>query len=277
MKNSYIKKFSTKIKKLTSKVNIKLLAKFSEKVKPIYFDVEGINFKLRDDPVIKLLFAKRRFKTECQIIKRILKEGNYFIDVGANIGQLTLKASQICKSEGKVISIEPNLYTYQILLENINFQRSKSNIMPLNIAISDTNGNCFITNQEKSHELNYINKNDNGGNLVSCLKIDSLDFLKGNKIKILKIDTEGHDMNVLRGAKELILNTEYLIIELNFDEREQCLNYLSNKGFNIGPIYASPYLHIGEFNDVRFKNGWTYLAFKESRNDINKKLTTNKA
>lgn len=141
------------------------------------------------------------------IMKEILKKGDTFIDIGANIGLMTLHAAKITGKSGKVLSFEPLSSTYNILNKNIilnNFQ----NIKAINIAIGSTNGIVDIfeniavcrgaASLIKSNNTKYHHK-------VDIKRIDN--YLKEQNIKninCIKVDVEGWEIEVLKGATNIL-------------------------------------------------------------------------
>lgn len=73
---------------------------------------------------------------EIRFLKRNLKPGDIFLDIGAHIGFYSLIASQLVGGKGKVLAIEADYYIYQKLLYNIQLN-SLNNIIALNYGVSD--------------------------------------------------------------------------------------------------------------------------------------------
>lgn len=138
------------------------------------------------------------------------------IDIGANIGNHSLFFADYFY---KVKSFEPNIRTYQALYAN---SKLSNNIETFNFGISD---------QEQSLLLN-VSKNNVGGSfllekrnnntevnadLVQLFKLDTV-LDENEKITLMKIDVEGHESKVLKGAKNIIEKHKPLILfELNLN------------------------------------------------------------
>ena len=125
-------------------------------------------------------------------------------DVGANIGYHTLELSRLAK---KVYSFEPCKNTYSYLLKNIK-ANNLTNVIPVNIALSDKNGPALLENDGKSGS----NKIGKYGEKIKTVKADDLNV----KFDLIKIDVEGHELNVLKGMKKILKNKPILIVEYNF-------------------------------------------------------------
>ncbi len=142
-------------------------------------------------------------------------KGRTFFDIGANIGIYTLALSKIAKY---IYAFEPERTNYKRLVRNLNIN-SIANAKAIRKALSNQNSNNLPL---------YIHKNNKGlhstviplSNKTQIIKAVTLDhFVKVNKIKdigLIKIDTEGGELNVLTGAQKTIRELHPpLLIELN--------------------------------------------------------------
>ena len=136
------------------------------------------------------------------------------LDIGANIGMTALYLSSKYKN---VYSFEPHPITFKILQLNADLS-FKKNIIPNEIALSDNNnqvdiidwnphhsGQSKIINKE-SQIKKYQNKNFKSKKYkVQCETVDDYVREKINgRISLIKLDVEGHERNVLNGAKKTI-------------------------------------------------------------------------
>lgn len=141
-----------------------------------------------------------------------LREDDLFFDIGANVGVYTVLTSKIKKA--KTISIEPLPSTYNKLIDNIQINRLE-NVTAENIGLSYEKSKLyFTTNKDTMNSValsSDINKQE--------VDVDTLDNLsvKYGIPKVMKIDVEGYETNVLRGAKKVLAseNLEVIILELN--------------------------------------------------------------
>jgi len=148
---------------------------------------------------------------DIDFISEIKLGGGVFLDIGANVGIFSLIASQ---TFDEVFSFEPNPETYKILENNIKINLNK-NITAYNIGLS---------NQNSTMEL-YVNPLNNGGASLNKFNqkitqegvgydwdkvdvqvgiLDDIFILKNKRIDLIKIDVEGHELLVLKGALNLI-------------------------------------------------------------------------
>ncbi|MEY4573680.1 MAG: hypothetical protein RLZZ595_26 [Bacteroidota bacterium] len=173
---------------------------------------DGIKIKLYEESVLSQYIYYGYEIEERAYVSSVLKEGDYFVDVGANTGLYSLIASELVGQTGRVISFEPTLDTYNQFLENIDINRL-TNIDSFNIGLSDLPGQLelYISNKGFDAWNSFaitINGNSNQKKLVD---VSSLDLVLSNydksKIKLIKIDAEGWEKYILKGGIDLF--TEY--------------------------------------------------------------------
>lgn len=147
----------------------------------------------------------------------ILKKGDCFVDVGANIGIMSIFAAECVGREGKILAFEAHPKTAILLQENIELNGLK-NIQVCQYALGSIEG--------KTHIYDNWQVNRGGASLVvktdtsEAYEIDihSLDqvFPSDCIPKAVKIDVEGFELEVLKGAVETIRKYHpVLIVELS--------------------------------------------------------------
>lgn len=167
---------------------------------------------------------------------RNLREGDTFIDVGANIGFYSLLASALVGKFGKVYAFEPTPRTFTLLVWNTS---AKSNVILKQAALMERAG---------VRELSDYGVEKSGLNTIIPLSIP--DDIEPTKISVeattldaycseydirptlIKIDTEGAEEMVLRGGRE-ILTTHHpvLIIEVQRKSPETVIELLESVGY----------------------------------------------
>ena len=148
----------------------------------------------------KWVDANYRHAAEDNFFLDYVKKNNTVIDVGANIGTVTLLLANIVGKNGNVYSIEPHPTTHRYLVENIKLNKFE-NVTTFNIALG-----------EKSMQVNFSNfKSDDQNKILNLgsklsIKMSKLDDLpiKESMIDLLKIDTIGYEKFVLLGANSLL-------------------------------------------------------------------------
>lgn len=175
------------------------------------------------------------------IIKNLLKKNDIFIDVGANSGYYSLLASYIVSKHGKVLAFEPIKDTYIRLLKNRNINKF-TNIHAYNIALGNYNGKIKINISRYSDGQNSIGKiKDSYKQItVNIKKLDTIiKNLKIKNIKLMKIDAEGYELEVLKGSSKLLKNNPKIIFEYNKEslyrnksDYNSIFEFLTSLGYN---------------------------------------------
>lgn len=142
------------------------------------------------------------------ILENILVNKSSFVDIGANIGLMSLHAANILNGKGRVISFEPLPGTYNILQHNIKINNF-NNIDAANLALGSENGTVEIfENLKINRGSSSLIKPDEteSGYKIEIKRLD--DYLAENnidhKVDCLKIDVEGWELEVLKGASSLL-------------------------------------------------------------------------
>jgi FkbM family methyltransferase len=170
-------------------------------------------------------------KGTIQLLTDLLKSGSTFLDIGANIGLLSAIASKRVGPEGKVIAVEANPKTVDILRHNLALNDcTNTDIYPF--ALGAENGTALLYENWEVNRggASLLSQGDAEGIEVPVRRLDEL--LTDEVIDVLKIDVEGFELEVLKGGIELLKNQlPVLIIEVS-EQRE------NEKGVSPQEIYA---------------------------------------
>lgn len=193
------------------------------------------------------------------IIKKYLKNNiDVYVDVGAHNGEMI----EIISNEfvvNKILAIEPNPDCYLKLKKLKYFKK----LLIFNLALSDKKGFDFLKIGHISTMSTINDLNDKSvytkfkkiimsifyfSNQIYKRKIkikkdllsNILKLSKIKKIDLLKIDTEGHEFNVLKGAKNFLKNTHLVLFEFHYDDSiikkysyNDVNNFLQKKNFKL--------------------------------------------
>ncbi|MGB3507840.1 MAG: class I SAM-dependent methyltransferase [Microcoleaceae cyanobacterium] len=164
-----------------------------------------------------------------QLIPSLLQKGDCFIDIGAHIGYYSVFVAKIVGSAGKVFAFEPELLNYQTILENISLN-NLNNIKSFNLAVgSETKQIQIFFNQDNDggHALwnvgkHPFNQKSLQNQTMQNTQLSTLDDILGQEenianLKMIKIDTEGAELDVIKGAVNTIskYDVPYIICEIN--------------------------------------------------------------
>ncbi len=192
---TYIKIFLASV---LSKFLIFFIGKYhTKKVNNLFFDLdlsEGIDLRL----FLNFLEEKKLYKC----LKKLLRPNKQYnmIDVGANIGSVSLSLASIFKNSN-VLAFEPSFYAFKKLKKNLNLNsRLEKRIKLFNSSIS--NSKKIKNSSYSSWKLDF-NKNSHpvhkGILKEASKKTVSLNSImkKVKKVDFIKIDTDGHEYSVL--------------------------------------------------------------------------------
>ena len=147
-------------------------------------------------------------------VLHFLRPGDLFVDIGANIGSYTLLASA---TGANAISFEPVPATFEVLLDNLHLNRLESRVDARNQAVGRSSGKLeMIADQDTTNQA--LRTGDRyAGETVHVPVVTLDDALQGALSKLIKIDVEGFETEVLAGAAETLANPDLraVIMELN--------------------------------------------------------------
>ena len=198
---------------------------------------------------------------------RLLRAGGCALDIGANIGHMSSIMAARAGSTGTVHSFEPHPQVYQELDYNVHTWSDVPGVCRVhahNFGLSDVNGEGIIE-MPKSFDGNrgvafVVSEGDAGASAAphgvrSPIQLRRLDdFWSGigetRQIDVAKIDVEGHELSVLKGAAKLIGTgmIRDIIFEENRPYPTDVTDYLSAQGYSIhllekglwGPLISLP-------------------------------------
>jgi FkbM family methyltransferase len=138
-----------------------------------------------------------------QVIQRILKEGNVFLDIGANVGVHSMVASELVGSTGRIYAADASLENCRVIQSSVRrYGRNNIIIVPLalsdavrleNISIDSTGSNKVVRRNDDPALAVY------NFETILCGTLDNL-LPPLERLDLVKIDVEGREGSVLRGA-----------------------------------------------------------------------------
>jgi len=209
------------------------------KDEPITFAFpKDVSFRLYPwGQIAEFLYIRGFEKIELELTTSYLREGMNVIDVGANIGLYSILAAKLVGKSGRVWAFEPSSETYEHLLENLSLNGVDS-VIPNKLALLDIddiklllerNAGCgdaerylsIYPNHPSLHNKSLADHGDS--ELVKVTSLDSYmdENLKNVKVDFIKIDVEGCEYSVLKGAKKLLLSNSDVVLLFEFT-KEGC-------------------------------------------------------
>jgi FkbM family methyltransferase len=186
-------------------------------------------------------------------ISSVLKPGDVFIDVGANIGYFTMLAAKCVGASGKVYAIEASPSTYDLLIANLRLNGVK-NVEAINMAVADKE--CHVRIQ--SNDTRNI-----GANSVHIVASGAADSVVGRPLqdivapnlgraRFIKIDVEGAENLILPSILDYFvqLDSDTIIVSEIAKKNAHLIEFAKAKGFTIRALrnnYAISHLLIRSF------------------------------
>ena len=149
------------------------------------------------------------------------KKFNHILDIGAWVGTWSLAMNKFC---GRVVAFEPDNVHYACLVKNV-----PDNVETHQLAIGSEKKMISLSNDDFTQSKRVI-----GEGSIPMITIDSLEL---DDVDVVKIDVEGYEMEVLKGAEDTLQNVQYVMIELNNNTKKygssngKIEQYLKSLGF----------------------------------------------
>lgn len=188
--------------------------------------------------IAKLAFVFReRYERELLLLQKLLSPGMTFVDAGACYGIYTLAASKIVGSAGSVLAFEPAPRAFRILQKNVSLN-SLPNVTAYSLALTTSSGKALLY-RHPNVGCDSLGKDDSFTSTSEVIATESLDSVLGktlvSRVDVIKIDVQGAEEWVLRGATEVLNSNHPVVI------------------FEVYPPCAAP-LHLSP------RGAWDFLA-----------------
>lgn len=144
---------------------------------------------------------------------RVLPPGSVLFDVGANIGLYTVPAGRKVGDAGRVVGFEAHPWIYGFLSGNV-ARNCGANVTVENLAVGDSSGETSIAFNARNIGETRVALDDEAGVRVRIVTLD--DYCRQHaitRVDYVKIDVEGYEANVLRGARQLMADNDGIVIQ----------------------------------------------------------------
>ncbi len=174
----------------------------------------GFRLSIRAFSYDDLLVISSRY--EACIADLLPPRGTVAVDAGAFIGLYALRYARAVQSEGRVIAVEPHPASFRLLERNVR-RNGLSNVTCLEAALGCEQGEAWLAHQEETSTASLVRPQKRSIRvplepLDAVLKREGVD-----QIALLKIDVEGAELDVLKGAAETLARSPAvrLIVEVH--------------------------------------------------------------
>ena len=161
--------------------------------------------------------------------------GDTVLDIGANLGAYTLRYSRLVGPRGKVHAFEPEPLTFRLLSFNIAFNHA-GNATAFQEAVGDWNGTAdfFISPTVTNHSM--VDRDPRARRIQ--VPLTTIDTFQEEHVPpdLVKIDVEGFEMNVLKGAAGTLTSRRpRLQVEVHHPHSDGCdvCSYLDGFGYRL--------------------------------------------
>jgi len=182
---------------------------------------------------------------------QFVNDNSVFIDVGAHMGTYSINLAPHCKH---VYSFEPQQFTYYQLCGNV----------ALNGLFNVTCYNNAVSDEVCTKELNIISHDGGGSTLevdtigvrnekiikkqsVETVRIDDYNF---SDVSFIKIDVEGHELEVIKGAINTIEKYNPVLLfecwncDWYVDKKDLTINFVKSLGYSVTSVKNYPHMFI---------------------------------
>ncbi|KAF4753468.1 hypothetical protein FOZ62_022525 [Perkinsus olseni] len=182
-------------------------------------------------------------------MQSILRPGDVFVDAGANLGSYTIPMAEHVGPAGMVLAFEPFRWTYQLLNANVALN-GLMNVWTYQAALSDTTGQSLLLQPQlrffsspggvRAHPTNQtggLSEEDSkqlydtewGAEVVESVRLDDIVFgsnlfagrSREPTVSLIKVDVEGMEVNVMRGALKTLETFHPIVWSENVDYFEK--------------------------------------------------------
>ncbi|MDF2681166.1 MAG: hypothetical protein K0R47_2356 [Brevibacillus sp.] len=163
-----------------------------------------------------------------QPLKKVVQPDFICLDIGANIGTISLALSYLA-NQGKVYAFEPSNINYSYLVKNI-AENQITNIEPLHLGVFDRNGTIHFHEDSRGGGWSFIPQDEKvvsqSNQHINCVRLD--DWMELNlipRVDLIKLDVEGSEYTVLESGLNTLRKWDPdLIIEFNLESMRDNFN-----------------------------------------------------
>jgi len=195
----------------------------SYKKRHVYLDIDNfMEYKFR-------IFASKKEPETVEWIEGRFKEGDVFFDVGANVGVYSLIADAYFSKKIKVFAFEPAFFNYNKLCRNVWRNKAKIRCYPFAISDKTEDAELYLHDMKSGSAQHNLDENvDDMGERyespfiqnVLAVSLDELVSRFGFPVPDhLKIDVDGLEQKIIRGAKNTLCNGKLKTVMLETNER----------------------------------------------------------
>lgn len=148
-------------------------------------------------------------QAEVEFLCSVVRQGDVVVDAGANIGAIAVPLAQAVGPRGKVLAFEPQRLVFQMLCANA-VLNGLTNVHAVSSALGAQLGKLYLTtpNYEREGNFGAVSLGRDG---LSGAEVHTVDLVDLDRLDLMKVDVEGMEADVLRGAEKTIARCRPLL------------------------------------------------------------------
>lgn len=160
------------------------------------------------------LYTRLHEFAEMGFVLHALREDDLFVDVGANIGAYSILAASLPGT--RCMAFEPASDTYELLVENVLLNGYESRVTTHRMAIGEEDGEVSLT--ASLDTVNHVVSAADAGAARESVPLRRLDDVLGDQQPtVIKIDVEGYETPVIKGAVKTLRGDALLAVVLEMN------------------------------------------------------------
>ncbi len=163
------------------------------------------------------IYGFEQHKDLMSLIKQYVKKGDVVLDIGANVGKVSLLLARQVGETGKVFCFEPEENNFNLINKNISVNNF-NNVTVLKYAVTDKCEKTLLKISDACTTHSVCTETDEPSQEIESISIDEY-FKNFERIDFMKIDAEGSEPKVIRGMKETIAKNPQLKFVIEYNAR----------------------------------------------------------
>lgn len=209
---------------------------------------------------------------DMSFVLHLLRKDDLMLDIGANIGSYTILAG--AEVGAKCFAFEPIPETFRCLIDNVNINGIYEKVKCYNIGLADKNGILkFTSNLNTTNHVVFNTSSIKNVDIIDVpvRKLDTI--VSGCDPLLIKIDVEGFELQVLKGADEILKSKSLLAVIIETFGKNNLDKQMSKYGFK--PFTYNPFnREVSPFDSKKVtSNNTIYIKNIEKVNERIKSAT----
>jgi len=180
-----------------------------------------IYLDIREKPWIRTIALEAFERPKVSALEHFLRPGMTLVDVGANIGFFSLVAARLVGPTGRVLAVEPEPANCTRIERNVELN-GYPNVEIAQVALGDRNGEVTLHLATDHGHHSLLDRSPDRAGATIAVPLQTLDTLLAThnigRVDVLKVDVEGLEVEVLRGAAETIRTNPEIVILMDVHE-----------------------------------------------------------